>query len=89
LRVIEKEIESGKFERDRSLEDVHMNIEAVLTKRIGAAGAKLHTASSFDVDIVNVFDVRRSLAERKAVGAPSPENVAVQIVRWRSELFDR
>jgi argininosuccinate lyase len=46
LRVIEKEIESGKFEWDASLEDVHMNIEAALTKRIGAAGAKLHTARS-------------------------------------------
>src|SRR5947199_3892589 len=46
LRVIEKEIESGKFEWDTSLEDVHMNIEAALTKRIGAAGAKLHTARS-------------------------------------------
>src|SRR6266568_2852935 len=46
LRTIEKEIESGKFEWDRSLEDVHMNIETTLTKRIGAAGAKLHTARS-------------------------------------------
>src|SRR6266853_1203371 len=46
LRAIEKEIESGKFEWHRSLEDVHMNIEAALTKRIGAAGAKLHTARS-------------------------------------------
>ena len=46
LRVIEKEIESGKFEWDTSLEDVHMNIEAALIKRIGAAGAKLHTARS-------------------------------------------
>ncbi len=46
LRVIEKEIETGKFEWDQSLEDVHMNIEAALTKRIGAAGARLHTARS-------------------------------------------
>jgi argininosuccinate lyase len=46
LRAIEKEIESGKFGWDTSLEDVHMNIEAALTKRIGAAGAKLHTARS-------------------------------------------
>src|SRR6266481_8596293 len=46
LRAIEKEIESGKFEWHRSLEDMHMNIEAALTKRIGAAGAKLHTARS-------------------------------------------
>jgi argininosuccinate lyase len=46
LRAIQKEIESGKFKCDRSLEDVHMNIEAAITKRIGAAGAKLHTARS-------------------------------------------
>ena len=46
LREIEAEIESGKFEWDKSLEDMHMNIEAALTKRIGAAGAKLHTAPS-------------------------------------------
>jgi argininosuccinate lyase len=46
LRAIEQEIELGKFEWDKSLEDVHMNIETTLTKRIGAAGAKLHTARS-------------------------------------------
>jgi argininosuccinate lyase len=46
LRAIEKEIDSGKFEWERSLEDVHMNIEAALTKQIGSAGAKLHTARS-------------------------------------------
>src|SRR6266513_4733952 len=46
LREIEAEIESGKFKWDQSFEDMHMNIEASLTKRIGAAGAKLHTARS-------------------------------------------
>src|ERR1700731_1995229 len=46
LRVIEQEIEAGKFKWNESLEDVHMNIEAALSKRIGAAGAKLHTARS-------------------------------------------
>ncbi len=39
-------IEAGQFEWKSELEDVHMNIEAELTKRIGAAGAKLHTARS-------------------------------------------
>ena len=34
LRAIEAEIESGKFDWDESLEDVHMNIEAVLTKQL-------------------------------------------------------
>jgi argininosuccinate lyase len=46
LRAIQAEIEADKFKWDQSLEDVHMNIEAALTKRIGAAGAKLHTARS-------------------------------------------
>jgi len=46
LREIEKEIGSEKFQWDESLEDVHMNIESALTKKIGAAGAKLHTARS-------------------------------------------
>jgi argininosuccinate lyase len=46
LREIEHEIESGKFRWDESLEDVHMNIESALTKKIGEAGAKLHTARS-------------------------------------------
>ena len=46
LRAIEQEIESGKFQWDEALEDVHMNIESALRKKIGEAGAKLHTARS-------------------------------------------
>jgi len=46
LRAIERDIEAGRFEWQASLEDVHMNIEAELTKRIGPAGAKLHAARS-------------------------------------------
>src|SRR5471030_1868654 len=46
LRDLEQEIGAGKFNFRAELEDVHMNIEAELTKRIGAAGAKLHTARS-------------------------------------------
>src|SRR5712664_3194804 len=46
LREIENEIDSGKFQWDASLEDVHMNIESALTKKIGETGAKLHTARS-------------------------------------------
>jgi len=46
LTVIEAEIKAGDFRWERALEDVHMNIEAALTKRIGPAGAKLHTARS-------------------------------------------
>jgi len=46
LRSIETDIAAGHFVFQEDLEDVHMNIEAELTRRIGAAGAKLHTARS-------------------------------------------
>ena len=46
LQEIGAEIEVGKFSFKPELEDIHMNIEAELTRRIGAAGAKLHTARS-------------------------------------------
>ena len=46
LREIEKEIEAGEFNFSIELEDIHMNIESALTERIGAPGAKLHTARS-------------------------------------------
>ncbi len=46
LREIGAEIEAGKFEFKVELEDIHMNIERELTRRIGDAGAKLHTARS-------------------------------------------
>ena len=46
LREVEKEIAAGDFEFSIEQEDIHMNIEAALTEKIGTAGAKLHTARS-------------------------------------------
>lgn len=46
LLEIEEEIKAGKIQPKESLEDVHMNIESILTERIGDAGARLHTARS-------------------------------------------
>ena len=45
LDAILREIMAGRFKWERKLEDVHMNIEQVLTRRVPAA-AKLHTARS-------------------------------------------
>ncbi|HYE33592.1 MAG TPA: argininosuccinate lyase [Methylomirabilota bacterium] len=55
LEAIYGEIESGKFQWSEELEDVHMNIEAALTKRT-PAGAKLHTARSRNDQVA--LDVR-------------------------------
>jgi argininosuccinate lyase len=79
LRAIEKEIESGKFAWDRSLEDVHMNIEAALTKRIGAAGAKLHTARSRNDQIA--LDLRLYVKEEIT-------EVAVRLRSLQAALLD-
>ncbi len=46
LGEIETAIQAGSFPWAVELEDVHMNIEARLTERIGAAGKKLHTGRS-------------------------------------------
>ena len=46
LREVEQEITAGNFDFSIELEDIHMNIESALTEKIGAPGAKLHTARS-------------------------------------------
>jgi argininosuccinate lyase len=56
LLSIQADIVAGTFLWKTALEDVHMNIEAELTRRIGAAGAKLHTARSRNDQVA--LDVR-------------------------------
>lgn len=46
LKEICNDLETGKLEFDMEAEDIHMFIESELTKRIGDAGKRLHTARS-------------------------------------------
>jgi argininosuccinate lyase len=46
LRAIQGEIEQGQMQWRSDREDVHMNVEALLTERVGEAGGRLHTARS-------------------------------------------
>ena len=46
LKAILADIEAGQVEFSLDNEDIHMNIEAMLTGRIGDAGKRLHTARS-------------------------------------------
>ena len=46
LEAIRGDIEAGRLAWSVALEDVHMNIEAALTERIGPVGKKLHTGRS-------------------------------------------
>ncbi len=46
LAAILADVEAGRVEFTADNEDIHMNVEALLTQRIGAAGKRLHTARS-------------------------------------------
>ncbi len=61
LNAIRGEIEAGNFDWRVDLEDVHMNIEAKLTERIGITGKKLHTGRSRNDQVAT--DIRLWLRE--------------------------
>jgi argininosuccinate lyase len=61
LRKIAGEIESGKLRFSSGLEDIHMNIETALVKKIGPAGKRLHTARSRNDQVA--LDMRLYLRE--------------------------
>ncbi len=46
LQEVLQDIESGKAELTEDNEDIHMNVESLLTAKIGDAGKRLHTARS-------------------------------------------
>jgi argininosuccinate lyase len=46
LAGLRREVENGELSWDPTLEDVHMNLEAALTERLGAIAGKLHTGRS-------------------------------------------
>ena len=61
LGTILSDIESGTLPIDPAAEDIHMFVEAVLTKRIGDTGKKLHTARSRNDQVA--LDLRMYLRE--------------------------
>lgn len=61
LKEILNDIDSGKLEFDPNAEDIHMFIEAELTKRIGDAGKRLHTSRSRNDQVA--LDIRLYLRD--------------------------
>ncbi|HJV34403.1 argininosuccinate lyase [Geomonas sp.] len=61
LKSILDEIEAGTFDFSVSLEDIHMNIEARLSERIGDAGKRLHTGRSRNDQVA--LDIRLYLRD--------------------------
>ncbi len=52
LKSIEKDIQNNKVKFSRKLEDIHMNIESLLLKKIGKVAEKLHTGRSRNDQVV-------------------------------------
>jgi argininosuccinate lyase len=79
LEAIQAEIEAGEFRWEVGLEDVHMNIEARLTDRIGAAGKKLHTGRSRNDQVAT--DIRLWLREEI-------DHILAELARARRGLLE-
>jgi argininosuccinate lyase len=79
LNAIRADIEAGRFEWKVSLEDVHMNIEAELTRRIGITGKKLHTGRSRNDQVAT--DIRLYLRD-------SIDEIAAELTRLQQGLLD-
>ncbi|BET59998.1 argininosuccinate lyase [Geobacter sp. 60473] len=61
LQEVLARIEAGKFDFSVALEDIHMNIEARLTEKIGEAGKRLHTGRSRNDQVA--LDIRLYLRD--------------------------
>jgi argininosuccinate lyase len=66
LDQIAAEIAEGAFKFSRALEDIHLNIEARLTERIGEAGKRLHTGRSRNDQVATDFKLWTMRASREA-----------------------
>ncbi|MGQ0532940.1 MAG: argininosuccinate lyase [Caulobacteraceae bacterium] len=66
LDQIAAEIAAGTFQFSAELEDIHLNIEARLTERIGEAGKRLHTARSRNDQVATDFKLWTMRASREA-----------------------
>ncbi len=64
LEEVLSDIESGKLELDMTAEDIHMFIEAELTKRLGSVGKRLHTSRSRNDQVA--LDIRLYLRDEIA-----------------------
>ena len=78
LKSIAVDIEQGQFTWSQALEDVHMNIEAALTERIGIVGKKLHTGRSRNDQVAT--DIRLWLRAQIDTIKPIISNLQEQII---------
>lgn len=86
LAGILADLENGALSVDESAEDIHMFVEAELTRRIGDAGKRLHTARSRNDQVA--LDIRLYLRDEVAEIIPMIKSLLAVILQKSKENTD-
>lgn len=80
LEAIKKEMDEGKFVFDKKYEDIHMNIEAALIRKLGDTAKKLHTARSRNDQVA---------LDLKMYARESVQEIRELLLKWIEILTDK
>ncbi len=86
LEDILDDIENGKLEFDMTAEDIHMFVEAELTKRLGDVGKRLHTARSRNDQVA--LDIKLYLRDEIAEISALVKKLAVTLCNMAEKHLD-
>ena len=89
LKILAEEVEVGDFKIEEQFEDVHSKIEYVLTKNIGDAGKKIHTARSRNDQVLVAMHLylKNELSEVKELVKRLSEQLLVQAKKYEDVLL--
>mgnify|MGYP002110058556 CR=1 FL=1 len=85
LKGILADIEAGKIHFSQDYEDIHMNVEQILTERIGDAGKRLHTARSRNdqVALDMRLYVKKEIVAKRKFSISWKHSVRARKIIWR------
>ncbi|WP_299256453.1 argininosuccinate lyase [uncultured Aquimarina sp.] len=89
LNVLAKQVEEGTFVIEDQFEDVHSKIEFELTKKIGDAGKKIHTARSRNDQVLVAMHMylKNELLQIKSQVKELSENLLSSAEKYREVLL--
>ena len=89
LREIYTQIESGNFSLDNGIEDIHSQVEYMLTQKLGDTGKKIHSARSRnDQVLVDLKLFLRAEIEKTVINAKAVFDLLIlQSERYKDDLL--
>lgn len=81
LRIL-SEVENGSFRLDEDAEDIHSQVEAILTERLGEMGKKIHSGRSRNDQVL--LDIKLYLKE-EILGIKEEVLLLFEQLQWLSE----